>query len=118
MTEISISLRPILSRTKVAVDYLDNVLPRNVKGILDARAAQERAEHRYTNRTGNAEASTFAGPIERNGRGFSVTLGVRVHYASYLADRDFSSIRSLAVAAERDVYEDLLANARRIAGIG
>jgi hypothetical protein len=97
-----------------AVASLKREQPQMMKRILDAAAANEVASHRYQNRTGDLEASTFASDIYDVGEQVTVELGARAPYASYVEARGFSNMSEIAERVDPLLGAALAAEAERL----
>ena len=68
--------------------------------ILQAAAEEARATAMYASRTGNLDASTYAGDVRVSGNRMECEFGARAEYASFVEDRGFSRTAEVAEAAE------------------
>jgi hypothetical protein len=81
--------------------YRDAV--QQMKATLDAKAAEERAEHAYQNRTGDLEKSTTATEVISAGERDLVQLQADTPYAVYVNRRGLMRIDALAAEAETEL---------------
>lgn len=102
---MKIDLGPMYQLINASKAELRNI-DRYMRHAADKAAAYERANHTYTNRTGNLERST-QGHVTKSGDSFEVSLEMGMDYASYVVDRGFSKIDIAAQMMESDI-EDYL----------
>lgn len=100
---MSVDLGSLEARTAEAVASLREIQPAQMKATLDAAAAEERASHAYQNRTGDAEASTQAGPLQSTGDVVFCILEMGVDYAVFLDVRGLTGIRDAAEGAAEEL---------------
>lgn len=108
MIGIKLDLTQVHALARDAVDSLTRRQPAGMLRILRRAAAEEVSGHTYQNRTTNLENSTFASDIRQGYGEYSVELGARMEYASFVEGRGYSRITEIAEAAftEVDYYFD------------
>lgn len=97
-------IRPVSRLTRAAEKRLNSeAVGEDMKKILDAAAAEERATHVYNNYTFRLEGSTFAlGPLFR-GDDVEVEYGARMEYASFVENRGRTRVRELGLKAGTEI---------------
>jgi hypothetical protein len=74
-----------------------------MKALLDGKAKEERDTHEYNNRTGDLEASTYAGDIIATATGHEVEFGARMFYAEFVNARGLMRVDELAEEARLEL---------------
>lgn len=111
---VEVDLSELFALHKAAVKGLRRV-PMIIFAKLSKQATLARNRHRYKNRTYHLQQSTFArGPVNWGNDATMSELGARTHYAGYVEARGFQDIAGHARAAEIEITNALIDQARSV----
>lgn len=111
---VTVDLSELFALHKAAVKGLRRV-PMIIMAKLEKQARLARSHHRYQNRTYHLQQSTFArGPVNFGSDATMSELGARTHYAGYVEARGFQDIAGHAHAADVEITNALIDQARSV----
>lgn len=111
----TVDIEALLERNEAAAESL-RAQPAGMRRIVAAAATEERRTHGYQNRTGDAQRSTKASPLQKSGDESFCTLEIGVDYAVYLNARGLTRIDEIAQTTDIQVQAYFADELNEIAG--